>query len=108
MLAPSREDFRALAREHTVVPVWREVLGDLITPVAAFARGGIGEILTPNTGRLAPPDDVGALARAVIEAKDLDREQCRRHAVDHTNVTRLVDDYEDLYLRCLEDSSWHP
>jgi anthranilate synthase component I len=38
VLAPSRGDFRALAREHTVVPVWREVLGDLITPVAAFAR----------------------------------------------------------------------
>ena len=35
---PSREDFKALARDHTVVPVWREVLGDLITPVAAFAR----------------------------------------------------------------------
>jgi anthranilate synthase component 1 len=38
MARPSREDFRALARDHTVVPVWREVLGDLITPVAGFAR----------------------------------------------------------------------
>jgi anthranilate synthase component 1 len=35
---PSREAFRALAREYTVVPVWRELLADLITPVAAFAR----------------------------------------------------------------------
>jgi anthranilate synthase component 1 len=35
---PSREDFVALARTHTVVPVWRELLADLITPVAAFAR----------------------------------------------------------------------
>jgi anthranilate synthase component 1 len=35
---PSREEFRALAAEHTVVPVWRELLADLITPVAAFAR----------------------------------------------------------------------
>ena len=38
MLRPSRDDFRALARAHTVVPVWREILGDLITPVAAFLR----------------------------------------------------------------------
>ncbi|WP_208027946.1 anthranilate synthase component I [Rhabdothermincola sediminis] len=38
MVAPSREDFHALARDYTVVPVWREVLADLITPVAAFAR----------------------------------------------------------------------
>jgi anthranilate synthase component I len=38
MIRPSREDFRSLARSHTVVPVWREVLADLITPVAAFGR----------------------------------------------------------------------
>ncbi|MBI2709452.1 MAG: chorismate-binding protein [Actinobacteria bacterium] len=35
---PSRAEFHALARGHTVVPVWRELLADLITPVAAFAR----------------------------------------------------------------------
>src|SRR5436309_9989236 len=38
MLRPSREEFRKLAADHTVVPVWREVISDLITPVAAFAR----------------------------------------------------------------------
>jgi anthranilate synthase component 1 len=37
-IRPSREEFRELARTHTVVPVWRELLADLITPVAAFAR----------------------------------------------------------------------
>jgi len=38
VLQPSREDFGRLAATHTVVPVWREVMADLITPVAAFAR----------------------------------------------------------------------
>jgi anthranilate synthase component 1 len=38
VIRPSREDFRALARDHTVVPVWREVLADMATPVAQFAR----------------------------------------------------------------------
>ncbi len=38
VVRPSREEFRALAREHTVVPVWVEVLADLETPVAAFAK----------------------------------------------------------------------
>ena len=38
MLRPTRDDFRALARDHTVVPVWREVLADLTTPVGAFLR----------------------------------------------------------------------
>jgi len=35
---PSRDDFRALARGHTVVPVWREILADLETPVSAFVK----------------------------------------------------------------------
>ncbi|MGA1555971.1 MAG: anthranilate synthase component I [Ilumatobacteraceae bacterium] len=35
---PSREEFRALASGHAVVPVWTEILGDLETPVAAFVK----------------------------------------------------------------------
>ncbi len=38
MIQPDQEEFRALARNYRVVPVWREVLADLTTPVAAFAR----------------------------------------------------------------------
>jgi anthranilate synthase component 1 len=35
---PTREEFVALAREHTVVPVWREILADIETPVSAFVK----------------------------------------------------------------------
>jgi len=35
---PSRDEFRALARDYTVVPVWREVLADLETPLSAFVK----------------------------------------------------------------------
>jgi anthranilate synthase component 1 len=43
-LRPDREGFRALAARHTVVPVWREVVADLQTPVAAYSRlAGDGE-----------------------------------------------------------------
>ncbi|HEX4818580.1 MAG TPA: anthranilate synthase component I, partial [Acidimicrobiales bacterium] len=38
IVRPSRADFHALARDHTVVPVWCDVLGDLTTPVAGFLR----------------------------------------------------------------------
>ena len=34
----SRDQFHALARTATVVPVWREVVADLATPVAAYLR----------------------------------------------------------------------
>jgi len=35
---PSREEFKRLAAEYSVIPVWRELLADMTTPVAAFAR----------------------------------------------------------------------
>jgi anthranilate synthase component 1 len=38
VINPSRDQFRSLALDHTVIPVWRELLADLTTPVAAFAR----------------------------------------------------------------------
>ncbi len=47
-MQPSRDEFRALAAQHTVVPVWTEVLADLETPVAAYAKlvgGGSGFLL---------------------------------------------------------------
>ena len=38
MLRPTREQFHELAANFSVVPLCRELLADLITPVAAFAR----------------------------------------------------------------------
>jgi anthranilate synthase component I len=38
LIQPSRDEFRSLARKYTVIPVWRELLADLTTPVAAFTR----------------------------------------------------------------------
>jgi len=35
---PNRKDFLALARTHTLVPVYRTLLADLETPVSAFLR----------------------------------------------------------------------
>ncbi len=37
-MTSTRDQFRALATRHTVVPVWRELVADLVTPVAAFSR----------------------------------------------------------------------
>ena len=37
-LQPSPEEFLNLASKYPVVPVWREMMGDLETPVAAFAK----------------------------------------------------------------------
>ncbi|HXW36200.1 MAG TPA: chorismate-binding protein [Acidimicrobiales bacterium] len=37
-LGPGREKFVELARSHRIVPVWRELMADTVTPVAAFRR----------------------------------------------------------------------
>jgi anthranilate synthase component 1 len=52
VIRPSRDEFRALARDHAVLPVWRDLLADLTTPVAAFAR-------------LVPGDEHGFLLESV-------------------------------------------
>ena len=37
-IQPSRKDFVALAKAHTLVPVYRTLTADLETPVSAFLR----------------------------------------------------------------------
>jgi anthranilate synthase component 1 len=36
--SPGRDQFRALAAKHRIVPVWRELVADTLTPVGAFVR----------------------------------------------------------------------
>jgi anthranilate synthase component 1 len=36
--SPGRAEFRVLASKHRIVPVWRELVADTLTPVGAFLR----------------------------------------------------------------------
>lgn len=88
-----------------VTPRWDEPYGLVAaesmacgTPVASFQRGGIPESMSPSTGRLAPADDVNALAAAILEAATLSRESVREHAVLHCSLDAMVNRYEALYL----------
>ncbi len=86
-----------------VTPTWDEPFGLVAaeamfcgTPVAGYARGGLPEIVTPETGRLAAAHDSLALARALDEAADLDRRVVRAHADAALGLDRMVDEYERL------------
>lgn len=92
-----------------VTPAWDEPYGLVAaealscgTPVAAYARGGLPEVLTADTGRLAGSGDVDGLARAIGDALALDRAACRAHAIAELSLGRMVDRYEDLYLHLVE------
>ena len=94
-----------------VTPRWDEPYGLVVaealacgTPVAAFARGGIPEIVDASCGRLAPADDVVALAAAVRSAAGLDRREVRRHAEQTCSMARMVSAYEDIYRSHVRDA----
>src|SRR5256885_7521412 len=41
--SPTLEEFAELARHHSVVPIYRQLIGDTLTPVSAFCKIQEGE-----------------------------------------------------------------
>lgn len=87
-----------------VTPDWDEPYGLVAaeamacgTPVAAYARGALPEVLGDTGGVLATPGDVEDLARAATRAVGLDRGAVRDFAVRTCSLTAMVDQYEALY-----------
>ena len=105
------QQLSALVRQASAVlvtPDWDEPYGLVVaealasgTPVVAFARGGIPEILDDGCGRLVPPGDVQAMAAAIPEAEGLSRMAARAKAETHCSAEVMVDGYERLYRECL-------
>ncbi len=87
-----------------VTPAWDEPFGLVAaealscgTPVAAYERGALSEIVTPDVGALVPAGDVDALAAAVHRAARSDRDAVRDRAVRCFSVETMLDAYEHLY-----------
>jgi glycosyltransferase involved in cell wall biosynthesis len=93
-----------------ITPMWDEPYGLVIaeamacgTPVVAFARGGIPELITPHAGRLVPPGDVTAMAAAIPEAIRLSRDRVREHARRRCSSTATLNGYLSMYRRMLQE-----
>jgi glycosyltransferase involved in cell wall biosynthesis len=68
------------------------------TPVVAFRRGALDEVITDGvTGFLVPPDDVRAAVEAVGRTAGISRPACREHAESHLDLERSLDAHEQLY-----------
>jgi glycosyltransferase involved in cell wall biosynthesis len=72
------------------------------TPVVAFRRGGLGDVIVDGvTGFLVPPDDVEAAADAVGKVAGISRSACREHAEGQLDLDLSLDAHERLYQRVL-------
>jgi glycosyltransferase involved in cell wall biosynthesis len=70
------------------------------TPVVAFRRGGLSEIIADGvTGFLVAPDDIRAAADSVRRVTGISRSACRSHAERHLDLERSLDAHEQLYRR---------
>jgi glycosyltransferase involved in cell wall biosynthesis len=93
-----------------VTPQWDEpyclVVAEALvcgTPVVAFERGGIPEVLDPQCGRLVRPDDVAAMAAAIPEAIALSRTAVRDRAIATCGASSMVEGYVAIYRGLIEE-----
>jgi glycosyltransferase involved in cell wall biosynthesis len=70
------------------------------TPVVAFRRGALDEIILDGvTGSMVAPDDINAAADAVTRTTELSRLKCRQHAESNLDLELSLDAHEQLYRR---------
>lgn len=86
-----------------VTPCWDEPFGLVVaeslacgTPVAAFDRGAIRELVPRHCGRVVAPGHTAALSCAIRRCLELSNDDCRRHARNRFSLTRMLDEYESV------------
>jgi glycosyltransferase involved in cell wall biosynthesis len=69
-------------------------------PVVALRKGSVPEVVADGrTGFVV--EDVDEMIEAVNNIESIDRQECRRYAIEHFDVTRMTDQYEQLYYNAL-------
>src|SRR5262249_22975193 len=99
----SKDVFLGAARALLFPIDWDEPFGLVMiesmacgTPVLAFRRGSVPEVITNGVSGFVVDDVPGAVA-AVGATAALDRRACRRAFVERFGVARMASDYEAVY-----------
>lgn len=105
----SHESLRTLVGTSAVcvvTPEWDEPFGLVAfeamstgTPVAAFQRGGLGELLATSPAVLAVPGDVNDLARAILDARSRDRHRVAQWVRQHHSLEHTARTYEEIFQK---------
>jgi glycosyltransferase involved in cell wall biosynthesis len=96
-------DLAVLSSDNEGTPVWLIEAAAAGTPAVAVSVGGVPEVVTPDTGLLAPPRDSESLGRAMAalslngEWRAKLGEAARCHVAERFSAERLVRDIENLY-----------
>jgi glycosyltransferase involved in cell wall biosynthesis len=109
-------DIAVLSSDNEGTPVSLIEAAAAATPAAATRIGGVADVVTPETGLLAPAGDYGQLGDALAElALDADKRgrmgvAARNHVRDRFSVHRLVKDIDGLYRELIgtRSTAWTP
>lgn len=81
------------------------------TPVVAYDRGSVREIVIDGkTGFICPHGDIDAMTKAVNKIYEMPEEKyqemrrnCRKHVEENFTIEKMVDGYEKVYQKVIED-----
>jgi glycosyltransferase involved in cell wall biosynthesis len=103
-------DLAVLSSDNEGTPVSLIEAAAAAKPAVSTAVGGVPDVVTRDTGILAPPGDPEALGAAIAElASDPEAraemgQSARAHVAERFSVERLVDDIQALYVELLGPS----
>lgn len=98
--------------DATLFPIlWEEPFGYVQvesmacgTPIVAFPRGSVPEIVTPGINGFYC-SDIKQMALAALRCRDLNREQCRRYAEERYTIENTYKKYLNLYEKVIKGSA---
>ncbi len=110
----SKDAFLGGARALLFPIEWEEPFGLVMiesmacgTPVVAFRRGSVPEVMTDGlTGYVV--DDVSGAVEAVRATATLDRRACRRAFVERFGAARMARDYQAVYNKLVAGDACPP
>lgn len=97
---------------------WEEPFGFVMvesmacgTPVVAYDRGSVREVINDvKTGFICPPDNINCMVDSVNKIYEMQEEEyrkmrrnCRKHVEENFTVEKMVDGYEKVYQKVMED-----